>query len=358
MVKKTKYSSQYFQADLSLLKRVASKGDFRLLAAMIILTRFANGVPKTETEKPFSITYAGAKAISENLNCRWETGKHLQSELLLNGYITKLRQAKGKIYKINYKTLNFHLPVTLVDSLNGATAIIYRLNHAENYSESEKIDCLMFLLTCYKNLSMSVLGGFYSMFQEWHTETTNYDHFNKVIKLSAFNVKPMQAYNSFTADCLDIPELELDNDQIERFWKTVEKTRQLGLIYQVIVLRAVMNEGSKFLFTIRINDYHANQSDFSYINIAMDSNIAYYGNKDFNYDYEDVLFEPEMNLNDSTIGEKVIRLTLPNLSDVHYEVLTIYRPRFRFSHPDIALWQKQEEGNITNFLEEVESILG
>ena len=63
MKKNTKNNSQYFQADLSLLKSVASKGDFRLLSAMLILNRFANGVPKTSKEQPFSITYAGAKAI-------------------------------------------------------------------------------------------------------------------------------------------------------------------------------------------------------------------------------------------------------------------------------------------------------
>ncbi|MGY4700475.1 hypothetical protein ACVND7_12735, partial [Avibacterium paragallinarum] len=111
MKKKTKNNSQYFQADFSLLKSVASKGDFRLLSAMLVLNRFANGIPKTPKEQPFSITYAGAKAISEHLNCRWETGKQLQTELFLNGYISRLKQAQRTLFKINYTALNINLPV-------------------------------------------------------------------------------------------------------------------------------------------------------------------------------------------------------------------------------------------------------
>lgn len=112
----------------------------------------------------------------------------------------------------------------------------------------------------------------------------------------------------------------------------------------------------KLIFTIRINDYHADNADFSYVSSAMDSSIAYYGNKDFNYDVDE-LYDEEISLNNSTIGSKAIRLVIPYTPDKQYEILTIYRPRFRFSRPDIARWQKMEEENIWHFIDEVDKSL-
>ncbi|MFU2112421.1 hypothetical protein [Glaesserella parasuis] len=88
----------------------------------------------------------------------------------------------------------------------------------------------------------------------------------------------------------------------------------------------------------------------------MDSSIAYYGNRDFNHDVDE-LYDEEMSLKNSTTGNKVIRLVIPCHPNREYEILTIYRPRFRFSHPDIALWQKTEDKNISNFIDEVDDNL-
>lgn len=353
MKKKTKNNSQYFQADFSLLKSVASKGDFRLLSAMLVLNRFANGIPKTPKEQPFSITYAGANAISEHLNCRWETGKQLQSDLLLNGYISKLRQAKGTLFKINYTTLNINLPVAFVDNVNQVDSVIYRINHAENITENEKLNILMLLLTFYKNLSMSELGGFNGVFQEWDIEKTHFDTTDFLIKLSASNTNKEKAYNSFIRDFLFSQDEVISEENSSLFWKTLQQLKRLGLIYEVIVLLEKQpSKQPKLIFTIRINDYHADNADFSYVNSAMDSSIAYYGNKDFNYDVDE-LYDDEMSLKNSTIGSKVIRLVIPYHPNKEYEILTIYRPRFRFSHSDIAFWQKIEDENISSFIDEV-----
>lgn len=357
MKKNTKNNSQYFQADFSLLKSVASKGDFRLLSAMLVLNRFANGIPKTPKEQPFSITYAGAKAISEHLNCRWETGKQLQSELLLNGYISKLRQAKGTLFKINYTTLNINLPVAFVDSINQVSSVIYRINHAENATESEKLNTLMLLLTFYKNLSMSELGGFNGVFQKWDIEKTHFDTTDFLIKLSASNTNKEEAYNSFIQDFLFSQDEVISEENSSLFWKTLQQLKRLGLIYEVIVLLEKQPpKQPKLIFTIRINDYHADNADLSYVSSAMDSSIAYYGNRDFNYDVDE-LYDEEMSLKSSTTGNKVIRLVIPCHPNREYEILTIYRPRFRFSHPDIALWQKTEDKNISNFIDEVDDNL-
>ncbi|MDG6484721.1 hypothetical protein [Glaesserella parasuis] len=357
MKKNTKNNSQYFQADFSLLKSVASKGDFRLLSAMLVLNRFANGIPKTPKEHPFSITYAGAKAISEHLNCRWETGKQLQSELLLNGYISKLRQAKGTLFKINYTTLNINLPVAFVDSINQVSSVIYRINHAENATESEKLNTLMLLLTFYKNLSMSDLGGFNGVFQKWDIEKTHFDITDFLIKLSASNTNKEEAYNSFIQDFLFSQDEVISEENSSLFWKTLQQLKRLGLIYEVIVLLEKQPpKQPKLIFTIRINDYHADNADLSYVSSAMDSSIAYYGNRDFNYDVDE-LYDEEMSLKNSTTGNKVIRLVIPCHPNREYEILTIYRPRFRFSHPDIALWQKTEDKNISNFIDEVDDNL-
>lgn len=357
MKKNTKNNSQYFQADFSLLKSVASKGDFRLLSAMLVLNRFANGIPKTPKEQPFSITYAGAKAISEHLNCRWETGKQLQSELLLNGYISKLRQAKGTLFKINYTTLNINLPVAFVDSINQVSSVIYRINHAENATESEKLNTLMLLLTFYKNLSMSELGGFNGVFQKWGIEKTHFDATDFLIKLSASNTNKEEAYNSFIQDFLFSQDEVISEENSSLFWKTLQQLKRLGLIYEVIVLLEKQPpKQPKLIFTIRINDYHADNADLSYVSSAMDSSIAYYGNRDFNYDVDE-LYDEEMSLKNSTTGNKVIRLVIPCHPNREYEILTIYRPRFRFSHPDIALWQKTEDKNISNFIDEVDDNL-
>lgn len=357
MKKKIKNNSQYFQADFSLLKSVASKGDFRLLSAMLVLNRFANGIPKTPKEQPFSITYAGAKAISEHLNCRWETGKQLQSELLLNGYISKLRQAKGTLFKINYTTLNINLPVAFVDSINQVSSVIYRINHAENATESEKLNTLMLLLTFYKNLSMSELGGFNGVFQKWDIEKTHFDTTDFLIKLSASNTNKEEAYNSFIQDFLFSQDEVISEENSSLFWKTLQQLKRLGLIYEVIVLLEKQPpKQPKLIFTIRINDYHADNADLSYVSSAMDSSIAYYGNRDFNYDVDE-LYDEEMSLKNSTTGNKVIRLVIPCHPNREYEILTIYRPRFRFSHPDIALWQKTEDKNISNFIDEVDDNL-
>lgn len=357
MKKNTKNNSQYFQADFSLLKSVASKGDFRLLSAMLVLNRFANGIPKTPKEQPFSITYAGAKAISEHLNCRWETGKQLQSELLLNGYISKLRQAKGTLFKINYTTLNINLPVAFVDSINQVSSVIYRINHAENATESEKLNTLMLLLTFYKNLSMSELGGFNGVFQKWDIEKTHFDTTDFLIKLSASNTNKEEAYNSFIQDFLFSQDEVISEENSSLFWKTLQQLKRLGLIYEVIVLLEKQPpKQPKLIFTIRINDYHADNADLSYVSSAMDSSIAYYGNRDFNYDVDE-LYDEEMSLKNSTTGNKVIRLVIPCHPNREYEILTIYRPRFRFSHPDIALWQKTEDKNISNFIDEVDDNL-
>lgn len=357
MKKNTKNNSQYFQADFSLLKSVASKGDFRLLSAMLVLNRFANGIPKTPKEQPFSITYAGAKAISEHLNCRWETGKQLQSELLLNGYISKLRQAKGTLFKINYTTLNINLPVAFVDSINQVSSVIYRINHAENATESEKLNTLMLLLTFYKNLSMSELGGFNGVFQKWDIETKYFDATDFLIRLSASNTNKEEAYNSFIQDFLFSQDEVISEENSSLFWKTLQQLKRLGLIYEVIVLLEKQPpKQPKLIFTIRINDYHADNADLSYVSSAMDSSIAYYGNRDFNYDVDE-LYDEEMSLKSSTTGNKVIRLVIPCHPNREYEILTIYRPRFRFSHPDIALWQKTEDKNISNFIDEVDDNL-
>lgn len=358
MKKNTKNNSQYFQADLSLLKSVASKGDFRLLSAMLILNRFANGVPKTPKEQPFSITYAGAKAISEHLNCRWDTGKQLQSELILNGYISKLKQAKGTLFKINYTELNINLPVAFVDSINQVSSVIYRINHAENVTENEKLNMLILLLTFYKNLSMYELGGFNGVFQEWDIETTHFETTDHLIKLSASNTNQEKAYNSFIRDFLFSQDEVINEENSSLFWKTIQQLKRLGLIYEVIVLleKRLPKQQPKLIFTIRINDYHADNADFSYVNSAMDSSIAYYGNKDFNYDVDE-LYDEEMSLKNSTIGNKVIRLVIPYYPNRQYEILTIYRPRFRFSHSDVALWQKMEEENISNFIDKVDEFL-
>lgn len=353
MKKKTKNNSQYFQADFSLLKSVASKGDFRLLSAMLVLNRFANGIPKTPKEQPFSITYAGANAISEHLNCRWETGKQLQSDLLLNGYISKLRQAKGTLFKINYTILNINLPVAFVDNVNQVDSVIYRINHAENITENEKLNILMLLLTFYKNLSMSELGGFNGVFQEWDIEKTHFDTTDFLIKLSASNTNKEKAYNSFIRDFLFSQDEVISEENSSLFWKTLQQLKRLGLIYEVIVLLEKQpSKQPKLIFTIRINDYHADNADFSYVNSAMDSSITYYGNKDFNYDVDE-LYDDEMSLKNSTIGSKVIRLVIPYHPNKEYEILTIYRPRFRFSHSDIAFWQKIEDENISSFIDEV-----
>lgn len=357
MKKNTKNNSQYFQADFSLLKSVASKGNFRLLSAMLVLNRFANGIPKTPKEQPFSITYAGAKAISEHLNFRWETGKQLQSELLLNGYISKLRQAKGTLFKINYTTLNINLPVAFVDSINQVSSVIYRINHAENATESEKLNTLMLLLTFYKNLSMSDLGGFNGVFQKWDIEKTHFDTTDFLIKLSASNTNKEEAYNSFIQDFLFSQDEVISEENSSLFWKTLQQLKRLGLIYEVIVLLEKQPpKQPKLIFTIRINDYHADNADLSYVSSAMDSSIAYYGNRDFNYDVDE-LYDEEMSLKNSTTGNKVIHLVIPCHPNREYEILTIYRPRFRFSHPDIALWQKTEDKNISNFIDEVDDNL-
>lgn len=358
MKKKTKNNSQYFQADFSLLKSIASKGDFRLLSAMLVLNRFANGIPKTPKEQPFSITYAGAKAISEHLNCRWETGKQLQTELFLNGYISRLKQAQRTLFKINYTALNINLPVAFVDSINQVDSVIYRINHAENVTESEKLNILMLLLTFYKNLSMSELGGFNGVFQEWDIEKTHFDTTDALIRLSASNTNEQKAYNSFIQDFLPSQDAVITQENSELFWETIPQLKQLGLIYEVIVLLEKQHpkQQPELIFTIRINDYHADNADFSYVSSAMDSSIAYYGNKDFNYDVDE-LYDEEMSLNDSTIGRKAVRLVIPYTPDKQYEILTIYRPRFRFSHPDIARWQKMEEENISHFIDEVDKSL-
>lgn len=351
MTKSKAKSSQYFRADLDLLRSVASKGNFQLLSAMLVLSRFSNGIPKTPTEKPFSITFAGAKAISEHLHCRWETGKALQTELILDGYISKLPstpQKRGKTYKINYHTLTASLPVALVDGLKGSDSAIKRISKSK-LTEEEKLNSLICLLVFYKNLSMSDLGGFYGIFQQWEVKEKTSDEKTELVRLSAENTDCYQTHHSVIQECLNLPVFI--QDKAPDFWRAIEHLKALGLIYEcVVLLEEINHEQHKYLFTIRINDYHADNADCSYINIAQDSGIAFYGHKMFDEDFI------EGDINNASQGEKVIRLILP-FSDTGYQVMSVLRPRFRFSSPDIAKWQESEQENISEFLAVIDDFL-
>lgn len=348
-------SSQYFQADFNLLKCVARENDVRLLSAMLVMCRFANGKPRNIDEKPFSITLAGANAISEKLHCRWETGKDLLNRLVLKGYLSKIPMKTGrKNYRINYHSLNMMLPVSIVDNLGDVTSAINRINQLENTTENDKHRILRVLLSLYKYLSMSDLGGFYGVFQEWDSTLDIFEKCPGIIKLIAKNKSYFSTYNNFICESLDTPEPT--DDTCSEYWNALDKLKSIGLIYPVIVLlKQQPSTGKKeLMFTIRINDYHAdNNSDYSYINMAGDSTLAYYGNEDFNYDVGE-LYDDEGNLNNTENSRKVIRLLLPSLeNDEKYCVLSVYRPRFRYSSPDIAFWNKKEEENINLYLERI-----
>lgn len=364
MTKKYSKAGQYFQADFDLIQQASQLGSFRLLASLLVLMRYTNGKPTNPQEKPFTQTYAGADAIRKALQCRWQDGRSLLVTLSQNNFISRYIHQGKTAYTVHNHQLNIDLPIAIVDGVNNADSALMRINSDKTPIEQEKLDTLINLLTIYKNLSMAYFGGFNGVYQEWEVTSDEELEDLPLCGITARNYKngdtaqitSFLAYPKFINESLGLPINEgMTLETRRRFWDGIRALEKLGLIYGVIVLMKTNTKNKQeFVFTIRINDYHADKgADLSFIELVSDGEIAFYGTS--------APIEEEMeyaDFNDTEKEDKVIRLTLPKLPDKgKYQVFSVYRPRFRASNADAGEWMTKERENLEITIKEIEKAL-
>ncbi len=343
---KPKLSSGYFQTEMSLLTRIAeTTKDFNALAGYLALARHGNGLEQAD---PFRHTGAGLNAIEEYAHIGENTARKVESTLREHGFVALLpKPTQTARYALTHEALDLALPwAFVVDTYAKASttvqSVITRLQKAP-IPDSLKLDALMVMLNCYRPdaLKMAEKGGLdpdLVMARAWETKVApkaNNQEWQG-------NPNPTDySYTHFMRQCLSyrIPAKQKEPTQADKeaYWQAWATLKQLGLVYEVVALRS---RKSGFVCTLRVQDYHADQgADPSYMQVA-GPELAFYAVADgpFNDTEADLL-----------------RAVLPRqITAKDYELIGLYRPRFRASTKDTGRWVEVENAHIQALIDRLE----
>lgn len=343
---KPKLSSRYFQTEMSLLTRIAeTTKDFNALAGYLALARHGNSLEQAD---PFRHTGAGLNAIKEYAHIGEITASKVEITLREHGFVALLpKPTRTARYALTHEALDLALPwAFVVDTYANASttvqSVITRLQK-DPIPDSLKLDALMVMLNCYRPdaLKMAEHGGFNPnavMRREWDTQTA------PKADNQEWQGNPKErlcSYQDFMRQCLSyrIPAkqrvlTEADKDAFWSAWKTLKR---LGLVYEAVTLRS---RKSGFVCTLRVQDFHADQgADPSYMDIA-GPELAFYAvaNGPFNDAEADLL-----------------RAVLPKpITAKDYELVGVFRPRFRASTKDAGKWIELENMRIQALIDSLE----
>ena len=312
MTKGTK-AGQFSPVSLEALELIAKrdKKDPRLLLAYLGLARHTT-MRDLDGRGPNMLTGAGAEKVRVLTGCGTPMATGMVNALAGMGLIKKaaagLPPAQARWAMQHRGEVN--IPHALIDGGIGDADGIGRLLK-EGATDEVVVCAIMLLINCYAEHDLEKFGGInhQQMWRHWEhltstegegfrvtaepkTETTNGKYLSKIISSMGGKVN--------------------DEGNSEVFWKAFKLLKGTGLFYEVVT--AINIEGKRL--PIRINDFHAVESDPSLLNDASGVGVGYYEHKD----------------NDRSEPESCW-FYLPSKPE---KVIGIWRLRFRCATPETA----------------------
>lgn len=374
---------------MGLLYRIAETTmDFNTVAGYLALARHGNGLEQAD---PFRHSGAGLNSIKAYTHIGDAAAYKAEAMLRQYGFIQQMpNPTMSARYALSHTMLDLALPWAVVDEKKlNIQSVVTRLQKA-SITDGQKLDAFMVMLNCYRTdiLMMAEKGGFdpgKAVYRQWETVATPKAN-NQEWQA---NPKTDSAWPQFMRQCLGFrmpgKQKELTRAEIDAFWDSWNTLKELGLVYETVVLTHAQGQ---FICTLRVQDYHADTDriELSAQTIMVDKPLdcsdrraqceaitdgrkwarpqieqtipAKPGKQgDPSYMREagpTVAFYARAGIyNDSE--HDLLRVVLPDvITAKDYNLIGIYRPRFRPSTPDVGQWIEKDKVMIKTLMSKLE----